>query len=163
MQWTCAGFILVNALSGQWGVTGKFGELPYIGESMPPQIVDLKVNIIILIANCVGGANALLSACWNIVKATKTRPAITALVCFIPLLLWVLAYYMMFASTEWAHQNVAYAIFLGQPLIWLANCRQIVCNVTDMTPDRLPKSFLWFALFPANRYLPELFEIQTGI
>jgi len=32
-----------------------------------------------------------------------------------------------------------------------------------MQPDWCPKSFLWFLIFPINRYLPILLELKTGV
>jgi hypothetical protein len=37
------------------------------------------------------------------------------------------------------------------PVIGLINSRQIVCSVTKMNMNKIPKTTLWYLLFPLNR------------
>lgn len=82
---------------------------------------------------------------------THVKPAEVALLGLAPLLVFYAATYLLFAETVWAFANPSLACLLLFPGYSLMCSRQIVCNFTEMECDPLPKSFLWFLLFPLNR------------
>jgi hypothetical protein len=70
--------------------------------------------------------------------------------------MWFLVHVFLFGWSDWAWANPGYVIIMTFPIISLINSRQIVCNVTKMKMEILPKVTLWYLLFPLNRVLPAI-------
>ena len=95
---------------------------------------------------------------WSALSKTHVKPAEAALLGLAPLFMFYSATFVLFTQSEWAFASPSWACVLLFPGYSLMCSRQIVCNFTEMECDPLPKSFLWFLLFPLNRKAVEIFR-----
>jgi hypothetical protein len=89
---------------------------------------------------------------------THEQPKFACLVGQVPIFCFFAAVWIMFKETEWAFANPALACLVLVPGFSLVSSRQIICNVTQMDSDPVPKTFLWFILFHFNRHAPHHFR-----
>ena len=71
----------------------------------------------------------------------------------VPIFQWLLAVSFTFQSTEWAWNYPQFALQLLLPGFCLINSKMIICNVTNMQSEMHSWTFMWFMLFPLNKYL----------
>ena len=79
----------------------------------------------------------------------------------IPIIFYLVAFWIMYTMTDWAWTNPGYALILVFPAFCLINSQQIVCNFTKMDMAIIPGSFFWFLLFPLNRFSITLLPTLT--
>ena len=96
--------ILANAMTGQWLSHAYMSELPVIGDKLPDIIAQEKFATILTIIQASLAGVAVLSSILNMLTSTKKKPAISCLLSYVPFLLFLFEYYLMFTYTEWAWQ-----------------------------------------------------------
>ena len=101
-----------------------------------------------MVFGAINGSLSLLSSCYRAVQAGGLQ----ALWGTIPLTFYFGSFATLFLTTDWAWENPGHAMILLFPAYSLINSKQIVCNFTHMKMNLIPGSFLWFLLFPVNRY-----------
>ena len=110
--------------------------------------------VILAISMFLGGCESIN----NSIKETKLKPAFYCVFGLTPIYAFAFNYWLLFTQTEWAYQNPSLVCILLIPCYSLMCSRQIVCNVTQMDCDSVPKTFLWFLLFPLNRRAAVIFR-----
>lgn len=124
-----------------------------LGELGSPVLVDLNCSwFAVLVSSCMSICSLAL-AIYNALTHTKQRPRFMVLLGLIPLLLLASMFVLIFTFTEWAWTHCGYVTLMSTPVIGLINSRTIVCNFAGMTVDYLPKTPMWYLLFPLN-HLP---------
>ena len=105
------------------------------------------------------GTVALLNffdSLFDVIQKTHMKPSLGCMFGLTPIFVFGLSVTLLFTQTEWASANPSLACLLLFPSYSLICSRQIICNVTKMEMETLPRIFLWFLLFPLNRLAPNL-------
>jgi len=141
--------MLLNHFTGLTDLTlGYFGINAVV---LGFQVAKLTIsNIFVLMMGLTIPVN-FFSMTHDALAKTHMQPAYNCLFSQVPLFVFFAATYCLFSQTEWAFQNPALACLVVIPAYSLMCSRQIVCNVTEMECESVPKSFFWFLLFPLNR------------
>jgi hypothetical protein len=93
---------------------------------------------------------------YNGIVQTPLKPRILVLKGLLPLFMYSMMFVLIFGFTDWAWTHAVYVTIMVCPVVSLINSRHIVCNVANQKMDCLPKTTLWYLLFPLNRLLPSL-------
>ena len=101
---------------------------------------------------------SMLQSIYNSISKTKTKPAFDCIFGLKPIYIFMFTFWVVFTQTEWAFNNPSLVCILFMPVFSLMCSRQIVCNVTEMDKHEVPKSYLWFLLFPLNRKAAAMFR-----
>lgn len=149
--------IAANAFSGQKLCKATFNDIEVLRQFLPPQILQLKLLTLQILTATFSSTLHFFTSIKNTLAHTKVTPKFKALDGLMPMVMWVLIHWFMFKWSDWAWLNPGYVIIMTFPVISLINSRQIVCNVTKMKMDVIPKVTLWYLAFPINRIVPSYY------
>ena len=114
----------------------------------PTFIANWTTSEIFVVFAITSGLISLMSSFYRAAAVGGKRVIWTT----VPLLFYFGAIWIMFTCSDWAWDHPGYAVLILFPAYSLINSKQIVCNFTKMRMQLIPGSFLWFLLFPINRY-----------
>ncbi len=137
--------ILANGVSQQRLCKMTFGDLgsPYLQDTSIVWIPTLQMTIVSTITFSQGIVNVL--------RVTDVRPRVLVLKGLLPLVFYCNMFICLFVFTDWAWTHFGFVIMLVCPISSLINSRQIVCNFTRQNMPIVPKSTLWYLMFPLNK------------
>lgn len=152
MQWIQILVIAVNALTSGFLSKLTVGEMfPDMTASDPSVAAVTFLDIIV----CVGVTSSSIQAflCFhNVFRTCRDEDLKRACLGVTPCVLWLASSVILFSCTEWAMEHPALALLLMSPAFSLINSRMIVCTFTKMQVQPFALIFLWYLLFPINRF-----------
>ena len=146
--------ITFNALSGHWlNKTTIDSIVPAAAEAVPflaGKSLVWALGVYVATVSSISALNYLANVIIKLGPVDFIKHGLPGIV---PITQWVLAVWFTFSSTEWAWAHPSLALQLLLPGFCLINSKMIVCNVTNMQSEWHSWTFMWFLLFPLNKYL----------
>lgn len=94
-----------------------------LGLALPDPFGEMSpVICLVLFATTASIWNTIVGI-YNALGATKKRPAFTVLIGLMPAMMFVFAFWLLYAFSDWGWTHGGYAILMQTPIISLLTCK----------------------------------------